>query len=159
MSRWWEIFPWKFGKGSVTPALPCEVQRRCENIAEAGPLPLESDWVFGILLPLSFLGNVNVKSVCRVNMLWGLRGPLSAFHLKMDAVCLQPVQFPAFLAQTTFYLCVMFPLAYVPFVPLRSLNVTAHSQWQGNQTALTSLFSKTLHQNFLMSSSHLLSQK
>lgn len=35
--------------------------------------------LLGVLLPLSFLGNVNAKSVCRVNMLWGTDGPAVLF--------------------------------------------------------------------------------
>lgn len=69
MSKWWKIFPWEFGKGSISPTSPCEIWHRCKNIVKAAPPLLKSDCFFGILLPLSFLGNVNVKSVCRINML------------------------------------------------------------------------------------------
>lgn len=81
---------------------------------------------FGILLLLSFLGNVNVKSVCPVNKLLGLTEPLSSLHLKMEAVCLQPVSIPCFGARTAFYLHVMLLFKYVPIVPVHSLNATSH---------------------------------
>lgn len=44
-----------------------EIRPWCRNIIEALPLPLKSDCLTGILLHLSLLGNVNVKSVflCR----------------------------------------------------------------------------------------------
>lgn len=69
MSKWWKIFPWKSGKGSVSPTLPCENQHWCTNTTRE-PLTLESDH-FGISLPLSFLRNVNVKSICPDHVLLG----------------------------------------------------------------------------------------
>lgn len=96
MSKWWKLFPWKFGKGSGAPAVPCETQHWCESIVEAVPLPLESDCflVFYCLCHSWEMSTWNLfaESIC----FGGWWDPLSSFHLKTDAVCLQPVQFPAF---------------------------------------------------------------
>lgn len=61
-------------KGQPSPKLHCDAAGWVANTAVAQGLSLGS----GILLPLSFLWwlrNVNVQSVCQVNMLFGLMGP------------------------------------------------------------------------------------
>lgn len=58
-------------------------------------------------------------------MLWGLMGPTILFSSENGRRLFTACLIPCFLAQTTFYLYVMFCVAYVPFVPLHSLNTTA----------------------------------
>lgn len=126
-------------KGQRHASAAREIQPRRGNIPEAGPLPQESDGGFSCFLFFGFFCRFFsyftafvVPGKCQREICLPSQYALGAdgthsFHLKMDAICLQPAQFAALGHPTTFYLCVMFRLAYVPFVPLHSLNAAAHS--------------------------------
>lgn len=139
MSKWWKILPWKFGKGSISPPMPCEIQHWCRNIVKAVPVLWKSD-CFLVFYCLCHswemsMWNLFTESIC----FGGLMGLLSSFHLKMLLFVYSLFQFAAFRSWTAFSLHVMLLLAYVSFVPLHSLTATSHFEWQGNQSALTYL--------------------
>lgn len=95
MSKWWKIFPWKFGKGSVSPTLPCEIRHWCKNIVKSVPRLPESDccWLFYCLCHSweMSMRNLFAESIC----FGGLMGPLSSFHLKkgcrLFTACFDPL--------------------------------------------------------------------
>lgn len=108
MSKWWKIFPWKFGKGSV--------RQGCSAKPPAGaPTALQrwgSAWALVFYCLCRSCGscemsmcNLFAKSICCS----GWWDPLSSFHLEVDAANLQPVSTPRLGAWTAFYLHVMIP--------------------------------------------------
>lgn len=118
MSKWWKIFPWKSGKGSVSPTLPCENQHWCTNTIREAPPTLESDhfWYFtAFVIPEKCQCEIHLP---RPHASRGWEEPLSSFHLKMDVVCLQPVSIPRSWTQTAFHLLVMLLFAYACPLPL-----------------------------------------
>lgn len=105
MSKWWKIFPWKFGKGSVSPTLPCEIRHWCKNIVKSVPQLLESD-CFGVFYCLCHswemsMWNLFAKSIC----FGGLLGPLSSSSEK--GCCLFTAYFDslALVSNCILYVC------------------------------------------------------
>lgn len=80
-------------RAAFAKAARCEASGWGANTTVALGLSLGS----GILLPLSFLWwlqNVNAQSVCQVNILFGLMGPIVLPSSQVEAAYLQPVSTP-----------------------------------------------------------------
>lgn len=130
MSKWWKIFPWKFGKGSI--------RRGCPVKPLAGvPTPR---WLWGSAWALVFYCLCRSSGGCKMSMrnlfaksifCSGWWDPLSSFRLKVEAAYLQPVSTPCLGPWTAFHLHTMISLAYVCLLLFSLSSLLTTSQGRG----------------------------
>lgn len=80
MSKWWKIFPWKFGKGSVSPTSPCEIRPWCKHIVKISTTASGIRFVFWVFYCLCHCWEMSMRNLFAESICFGgLMGPAVLF--------------------------------------------------------------------------------